>query len=329
MGGIGGEKTVQPALLLQNVTSYTPVACVAYHTSQVTFSYLKEYAVLSGSSSKHIAPMYIPFSLPNPAFLLKPLPLGTLFNHHRTLPSKKLFSIFSGILAGLFALHKRQLIHGDLKGENVLLQESGKNLTGTLCDFSHTYGAFSIEGNMFSAHLSFLVRQKLYPAIDKTAPEWLFDAGTPDLRPAEMWALGCLLFESLYKQYLPWAADMFTFYTAYPELLSKEIPGFDERWKAFSSIRQKIFHALPPFYKFIEKELDHVASRMKTNPSRDVLQVATLILLMAGCLHPDPDQRITIETALLMLAPALPLALPPNGTLEEHLELIHKHIENI
>ena len=71
---------------------------------------------------------------------------------HQNLPllSKIIFS--GDVAAGLMALHACQIVHGDLKLDNVIVFDSWDRPSGTiakLCDFGHSILTFAEEGRVF------------------------------------------------------------------------------------------------------------------------------------------------------------------------------------
>lgn len=80
------------------------------------------------------------------------------------------------ILAGINQLHRRKIVHGDIKPENILI----KNNIAKLGDFGSTDFEFNLG--------DFIIGTRNY-----RAPESLL--GMSQTSAIDMWAIGCLLFE--------------------------------------------------------------------------------------------------------------------------------------
>ncbi|KAI8055285.1 kinase-like domain-containing protein [Syncephalis plumigaleata] len=103
-------------------------------------------------------------------------------------------SLFSyQLLQGINYLHRAGLIHGDIKMENIIIKKS-PTLKATFIDFD-------LSVPLFSADTKDVVEPKLIVGgnLAHASPE-IFCNIKHDPRKTDMWALGVLLYEILYKQ---------------------------------------------------------------------------------------------------------------------------------
>ena len=79
--------------------------------------------------------------------VLEYAPLGAVSDHFHALPKAQLtvFKLFSGIVSGLAHMHRLDLVHRDIKADNVLIFEGN---VAKLCDFGFTarVGDVSMHG---------------------------------------------------------------------------------------------------------------------------------------------------------------------------------------
>lgn len=129
-------------------------------------------------------------------------------------------------MQGLIYLHENKVVHGDLKGANVLVDKDGKV---KLTDF----GCSKLFENSFSqSDFTGVVRGSL----GWMAPEILQGKGIR--RKADIWSLGCLIIEMAIGGN-PWGKELFdnnfqaimkivdsSKLPQIPEHLSKECAGF-------------------------------------------------------------------------------------------------------
>ncbi|GDX78741.1 hypothetical protein LBMAG42_05520 [Deltaproteobacteria bacterium] len=111
-------------------------------------------------------------------------------------------SVFLGICAGVRAAHDRGLIHRDLKPANVLLETVDGALLPKVSDFGIARALQSGQGTRTGALLG---------TLRYMAPEQLRDASRVDAR-ADVWALGCILYELLSRRSLLPDADLVSLY---------------------------------------------------------------------------------------------------------------------
>eukprot|EP00658_Telonema_sp_P-2_P018021 TRINITY_DN17048_c0_g1_i2.p1 TRINITY_DN17048_c0_g1~~TRINITY_DN17048_c0_g1_i2.p1 ORF type:complete len:317 (+),score=72.80 TRINITY_DN17048_c0_g1_i2:67-1017(+) len=107
------------------------------------------------------------------------------------------------ILEGLQYLHKKGVMHRDIKSDNVLISASGD---AKLADFgcSKRMGTATMESGGMSEQSG--VQGALYQTMVGTplfmAPEVMNDTGPGYGHPADIWSVGCLLIELLGRK--PW-----------------------------------------------------------------------------------------------------------------------------
>jgi serine/threonine protein kinase len=85
--------------------------------------------------------------------------------------------VFAEILSAVLYLHENQIVHGDLKPDNIVMDSDGHP---KLIDFG------------FSTTTGILTREAKYGTITYAAPE-LLEPGQYDAAPVDVWALGIVL----------------------------------------------------------------------------------------------------------------------------------------
>ncbi|XP_024397441.1 serine/threonine-protein kinase GRIK1 isoform X2 [Physcomitrium patens] len=113
---------------------------------------------------------------------------------------------FRDVVAGLSYLHSHNIIHGDIKPENLLLSGDGSI---KICDFG--------VSRMFEGDDT--VRRTPGTPIH-TAPE-CFSGSCYHGRPADVWALGCTLYCMVFGRY-PFVGDT-TYPSIYDEIVNKPL----------------------------------------------------------------------------------------------------------
>ncbi|KXN89687.1 Serine/threonine-protein kinase CTR1 [Leucoagaricus sp. SymC.cos] len=111
---------------------------------------------------------------------------GNLRDFAAQLPQKSWLPLIFDVVNGLCYLHNLGVVHGDLKGENVLISDEGR---GLITDFgmSHINMATAATGSLSLTMLHFSV------------PETLLGNRTPT-KKFDIWSLGCLLYEEMPKR---------------------------------------------------------------------------------------------------------------------------------
>jgi tRNA A-37 threonylcarbamoyl transferase component Bud32 len=115
--------------------------------------------------------------------------LSTLLGLHRP-TEKDALTLFAGVLAGVAHAHRRGIIHRDLKPTNVLLAVSEEGVRPRVVDF----GLAKAPGLGAETLLTRQGTALGTPAY--AAPEQMRDAASADQR-ADVWSLGCVLYELL------------------------------------------------------------------------------------------------------------------------------------
>jgi serine/threonine-protein kinase len=112
------------------------------------------------------------------------IPLGSLIQREGSLPFFRIRAIAAQIFAGLAAIHRAGLVHGDLKSDNILVDESDRV---TIIDFglARTPGTRPAFGD----------DQMLTGTPEYMAPELI--RGEPISTASELYAVGVILYEML------------------------------------------------------------------------------------------------------------------------------------
>jgi eukaryotic-like serine/threonine-protein kinase len=111
--------------------------------------------------------------------------LDTWLHEHRPNLDEALW-LFRGILRAVAAAHERGVVHRDLKPANVLLAPSDEGLVPKVTDFGLVKSLYDPRGDTL-AGMSLGTPEYM-------CPEQIRDASNIDAR-ADMWALGCILYE--------------------------------------------------------------------------------------------------------------------------------------
>ncbi|KAF5354620.1 hypothetical protein D9756_005574 [Leucocoprinus leucothites] len=114
---------------------------------------------------------------------------GNLHDYAPYLPQKFRFPLISDVANGLHYLHGLGIIHGDLKGENVLISDQGRGLITDFGTTQITTATTATTGLVVPTTLRF------------AAPEVVLSSGQPT-KERDIWAFGCVLSRKLpYYQY--------------------------------------------------------------------------------------------------------------------------------
>ncbi|KXN83033.1 Cytokinesis protein sepH [Leucoagaricus sp. SymC.cos] len=111
---------------------------------------------------------------------------GNLRDYSPRLPQKFRLPLISDVVNGLHYLHELGIVHGDLKGQNILISDEGR---GLITDFgaSHITTATATSGSLSTTTLRF------------TAPEMLLGDKKPS-KEFDIWSVGCLFYEVLSRK---------------------------------------------------------------------------------------------------------------------------------
>ncbi|KXN89688.1 Testis-specific serine/threonine-protein kinase 5 [Leucoagaricus sp. SymC.cos] len=111
---------------------------------------------------------------------------GNLRDYATRLPQKSRLPLISDVVDGLQYLHGLGVVHGDLKGENVLISDEGR---GLITDFgaSHITTVTAASGSLSLTTLRF------------SAPEVVMGNKQPT-KQFDIWSLGCLCYAVLSRK---------------------------------------------------------------------------------------------------------------------------------
>ncbi|KXN84851.1 Serine/threonine-protein kinase HT1 [Leucoagaricus sp. SymC.cos] len=168
-----------------------PAICIKLMRSfdtGISTAWAKEVILWAHSSHLNVLPFLGMFldSQGNPPQICLVSPFmknGNLRNYASRLPQKSRLPLILDVVNGLRYLHDLGVVHGDLKGENVLISNEGR---GLITDFgiSHINTTTAATGSLFLTTLRF------------SAPEIAHGDRTPT-KKLDIWSLGCLLYELL------------------------------------------------------------------------------------------------------------------------------------
>ncbi|KXN82813.1 Serine/threonine-protein kinase HT1 [Leucoagaricus sp. SymC.cos] len=171
-----------------------PTICIKlmkrFDTGTLT-AWVKEVILWAHSSHPNVLPFLGVFldsqSDPPQTCLVSPfMKNGNLRDCTARLPQKSRLPLIFDVINGLHYLHDLGVVHGDLKGENVLLSDEGR---GLITDFgtSHINTATAATGSLSLTTLRF------------SAPETVLGNRNPT-KKFDIWSLGCLLYEILSRK---------------------------------------------------------------------------------------------------------------------------------
>lgn len=144
--------------------------------------FAREARIAAQIDSRHLVPVLEV----GDGYLVLPLYAGTLADRIRSegpLPVEHAVTLAAEIAQGLDALHRRDVLHRDVKPSNVLLDGTG---TAAVADFGLARGADSTQ----------LTREgQLVGTVHYLAPELI--EGSPASGASDIYALACVLYECL------------------------------------------------------------------------------------------------------------------------------------
>lgn len=168
-----------------------------------------------------------------------------------TMDEDKIFSIFVQLVSALSLLHEKKVIHHDLKGENIMINE--KTLKVTLLDF----GLSEITKN----GITYFNNGSLpYMCPDKIASHlnWISDTKKDfDGFKSDVWSLGIILYTMTFLEF-PWSLDS----KKKDFFKNKQHPFPDlknDQRKISPKLKDLLFHMIHPHasYRFTIKDVLH------------------------------------------------------------------------
>ncbi|KXN84856.1 Cytokinesis protein sepH [Leucoagaricus sp. SymC.cos] len=152
--------------------------------------WIKEVILWAHSSHPNVLPFLGVFlegqDSPRPCLVSPFMKNGNLKTYAARLPQKFRLPLILDVVNGLQYLHGLGVVHGDLKGQNVLISVEGRCL---ITDFgtSHINTATAASGKLSSTTLCF------------TAPKAILGNKKPT-KEFDIWSLGCLFYETLSRK---------------------------------------------------------------------------------------------------------------------------------
>lgn len=125
--------------------------------------------------------------------------LGSL-NYERELKrsSEEIYSICKQLLSGLIAMHELEIVHGDIKPENIFLRMNQGKLETVIADF----GGANFEDAQDAARIINLLHMS-----PETCGKGVND-DEPYPKTNDIWALGCILWHLLTGESTSWIKEM-------------------------------------------------------------------------------------------------------------------------
>ncbi|KAL5009182.1 hypothetical protein ScPMuIL_014763 [Solemya velum] len=203
---------------------------------------------------------------------LLPPPLTVIFGdlpREHLIP--KIRKVALRLLAILGFLHQQNVLHADIKPENMLLQSANDFGSVKLVDFGNAIHCVHREVSMY--YEDFELQTLLY-----RAPEVIF--GQPFGMEIDMWSLGCVLIELYLGRPLFIGNNRQSICTNMTKLMGKFPTQIFRRGKYFDQLRDFTDNA---------KQADVSCVIQKVLKSQDFM----FANFLAGILRYDPDERLT------------------------------------
>ncbi|KXN81654.1 Ribosomal protein S6 kinase alpha-5 [Leucoagaricus sp. SymC.cos] len=182
-GGFGNvHQGVDPSMCVKVMKRLDPNALTPW---------IKELILWAHSSHPNVLPFYGVFTegtrdSPQTCLVSPFMKNGNLHDYAPHLSQKSRLALISDIVHGLHYLHELGIVHGDLKGQNVLISDEGQCL---ITDFgaSHITTATTASGSLSVTTLRF------------SAPEMILGNKKPS-KEFDIWSVGCLFYEVLSRK---------------------------------------------------------------------------------------------------------------------------------
>ncbi|KXN83031.1 Ribosomal protein S6 kinase alpha-5 [Leucoagaricus sp. SymC.cos] len=182
-GGFGSvHQGVDPSMCVKVMKRLDPNALTPW---------VKELILWAHSSHPNVLPFYGVFvqggkGSPQTCLVSPFMKNGNLRDYAPRLSQKSRLPLISDVVHGLHYLHELGVVHGDLKGQNILISDEGR---GLITDFgaSHITTATAASGTLSATTLRF------------TAPEMLLGDKKPS-KEFDIWSVGCLFYEVLSRK---------------------------------------------------------------------------------------------------------------------------------
>lgn len=180
-----------------------------------------------------------------------------------TFSYEHIISLMFEITSAVHTLHSENIIHGDIKPQNILVFKNNNDIKLKLTDFT-----VSVFGRYCDRKIMYKYKETGTPRY--RAPEvWL---GANWSMPADIWSLGCVFYEMVYGKTI-----------FHPENIKEQVFGLVQHLNADD---KKLPYIIPPFDK--RKKVNQLSIVF----SPEFKQINDLILSM---LDGDPNNRPTID----------------------------------
>lgn len=195
-----------------------------------------------------------------------------LFNTRGTLDESQKLSIALDIAKGLQAMHKKKLVHRDLHAGNVLLRKTAESCHAVLVDFGKTLPVSKAKGTPQAARM-------------KNPPEILIHPLQKIERyRVDIYALGCLLYQMVYGEHVPWA-DLYNVYSLHKYETSQR------KWMYYKSVLR--------YKASVKHKIGWLLH--KKNQGEHLTRYERLKLLVFKMINYEPKQRPSIHEVVAAL----------------------------
>lgn len=231
-----------------------------------------------------------------------------LKRHNFSIPYLDQYQIFKGALTGLAEMHRRGVLHLDIKEENLLVTKQEFVIDVSISDFGLSQMWAEIQDPKLKADK---ITTSTYMYMSPEQCKYTFISPNPETLDSitlnrDVWAMGLIFYKIFFQQPHPLSlqikevVDIETkLISLYDDLKKYEDPitlteaeqrDYEEKKKTYATKMQK--------YKTEIQNLSTCIDSLPSPPMDTCTPMYNIYILIMKMLHPDPKQRISAEEAL-------------------------------
>ncbi|KAF9785320.1 kinase-like domain-containing protein [Thelephora terrestris] len=212
-------------------------------------------------------------------------------------PDKNRLKLLGGVAKGLIYVHKQRMIHGDLKGANILIDQTGNALLadfGFLTIISNTASLFHSSSHAQGGTVRWMSPELLNPQ------QFGLDASSPTV-PSDCYALGMVIYETIsgkppfHKDQLDWAVML--------KVLNGELP---DRGVEFTDGLWTILERCWTPRAGERPGVGDVLRCLDTYSNLSVPSSPGMDIVWKSCPVPDPGRHVGRSSGRRILSPSWP-----------------------